>query len=130
MHVNANFNSCFPFDLYVCPCCIFREFGSFFGYLSLSSVTLIDGNNETLKNAFINCKSKSEEIKKNMESHQKPNSSILTHLPTVNDITILSKTGIYNYYNSCYMSAIIHSILRTVIAKDITTSSNINSPVL
>ena len=38
------------------------------GYLSLSSVTPIDGNKEALKNAFINWKSKSEETKKSMES--------------------------------------------------------------
>ena len=130
MHVNANFNSSFPFDFYVCPCCIFRKFGSFLGYLSLSSVTLIDGNKETLKNVFINWKSKSEEIKKNVESYQKPNSSTLIHLPTVNDITILSKTGISNYYNNCFMSVIINSILGTVIAKYIPTPSNISSPVL
>ena len=130
MHVNANFNSSFPFDFYVCPCCIFCKFGSFFWYLPLSSVTLIDGNKETLKNVFINWKSKSEEIKKNMESYQKPNSSIFTHLPTAKDITILSKTGISNYYNNCYISAIIHSIFGTVIAKYIPTSSNMNSPVL
>ena len=98
--------------------------------MSLSSVTLIDGNKETLKNAFINSKSKSEDIKKNMESYQKPNSSISTYLSTANDITILSKTGISNYYNDYYVSVIIHSILETVIAKCIPTSSNMNSPVL
>ena len=64
MHVKATFNSSLPFDFYVCPCCIFCKFGSFSRYLSLSSVTLTDGNKETLKNAFINWKSKSEKIKK------------------------------------------------------------------
>ena len=130
MHVNTNFNSSFPFDFYVCPCCIFRKFGLLFGYLSLSSVTLIDGNKETLKNAFIYWKSKSEEINKNKGSYQKPNSSTLMHLPTTNDITTLSKTGVSNYYNSCYMSVIIHSILGTVIALYIPIPSNISSPVL
>ena len=49
MHVNTNFNPSFPFDFYPCSCYIFRKFGSFLGYLSLSSVTLKDGNKETLK---------------------------------------------------------------------------------
>ena len=49
MHVNTNFNPSFPFGFYTCSCYIFRKFGSFLGYLSLSSVTLMDGNKETLK---------------------------------------------------------------------------------
>ena len=65
-----------------------------------------------------------------MESYKKPNSSILMHLPTANDITMLSKTSISNYYNNFYMSVIIHSILGTVIAKYIPTPANISSPVL
>ena len=64
MHINANFNSSFPFDFYACPCCIFCKFRASFGYLSLILVTLIDRNKKTLKNGFINWKSKSEEIKK------------------------------------------------------------------
>ena len=49
MHVNTNFNPSFLFDFYPWSCYIFRKFGSFLGYLSLSSVTLKDGNKETLK---------------------------------------------------------------------------------
>ena len=47
----------------------------------------------------------------------------------MNDITMLSKTGISNYYNNCYMSVIIHSIVGTALAKYIPTPSNISSPV-
>ena len=65
-----------------------------------------------------------------MESYQRSNSSILMHLLTANDITILSRTGISNYYNNCYMGVIIHSILGTVITKYIPTLSNISFPVL
>ena len=65
-----------------------------------------------------------------MESYQKPSSSILMHLPTANDITILSKTGVSNYYNNCYGSVIIHSILGTIIAKHVLLPFNISSPVL
>ena len=64
-----------------------------------------------------------------MESYQKPNSSIFKNLLKTTDITILSKAGISNYYNNFYLSVIIHSILRTV-AKYISTSSNMNSPIL
>ena len=64
-----------------------------------------------------------------MESYQRSNSSILMHLPTANDITI-SRTGISNYYNNCYMGVIIHSIFGTVITKYIPTLSNISFPVL
>ena len=77
----------------------------------------MDGNKETLKMPLYIGKSNSEEIKKSMESYQRSNSSILMHLPTANDITILSRAGISNYYNNCYMGVIIHSILGTVITK-------------
>ena len=64
-----------------------------------------------------------------MESYQKPNSSIFKNLLRATDIIILSKKGISNYYNKFYQSVIIHSVLRTV-AKYISTSSNMNSPIL
>ena len=94
MHANAYFNSSFPFDFYVCSCCVFRKFRAIVGYISLSSVTLIDGNKKILKNAFM--KSKSEEIKKNIELYQKPDSLIIIHLSAKNDIAVLSKTSISN----------------------------------
>ena len=49
MLVNAKFNSSFLLDFFVCSCCIFRKFRSFFRYLHVSSVTLIDGIKEKLK---------------------------------------------------------------------------------
>ena len=42
LHENANFNTNFSLNVYVCPCCIHAKCGSFLGYLSLSSVLLID----------------------------------------------------------------------------------------
>ena len=56
-------------------------------------------------------------------------SSIFKNLLRATDIIILSKKGISNYYNNFYLSVIIYSLLRTV-AKCISTSSNMNSPIL
>ena len=51
LHENANFNKNFPLNFYACPCCIHGKFRSFFGYLSLSSVLLIGGSKESMKDA-------------------------------------------------------------------------------
>ena len=124
LHENANFNTNFPLNGYVCPCCIHGKFASFFGYLSLSSVLLIDGSKESITDAYKNWKKKSENIKKDLEMYYKPNPSIVKQLPVVTELKILSKNGISNYYNNCYISVIIHSLFGNAIANFFPSSSN------
>ena len=87
-------------------------FGSFFGNLSLRLVLLINGS----KDAYENWKKKSKDIKKDLEMYYKPNPSIVKQLPVATELKILSKNGISNYYNNCYISVIIHSLFGTAIA--------------
>ena len=58
LHENANFNTNFRLNFYVCPCCIHGMFGSFFGYLSLSLVLLINGSKESITDASENWEKK------------------------------------------------------------------------
>ena len=104
--------------LYTC------KFGSFFGYLSLSLVLLIDGRKESTTDAYKNWKKKSEDIRKDLEMYYKPNPSIVKQLPVETELKILSENGISNYYNNCYISVIIHSLFGTAIAKFFPSSSN------
>ena len=97
LHENSNFNTNFPLNIYVCLCCIRGKFGSFFGCLSLSSVSLIDESKESITNAYENCKKKSEDIKHDLEMYFKPNPSIMKKLLVMTELKILSKKGILNY---------------------------------
>ena len=71
-----------------------------------------------------NRKKKSEDIKKDLEIYYKFNPSFVKQLPVVTELKILSKNGISNYYNNCYISVIIHSLFGTAIAKLSPSSSN------
>ena len=54
---------------------------------------------------------KVEDIKTDLEKYFKSSASVVKQLPDATEIKILTKNSISNYFNKCYISIIIHSLL-------------------
>ena len=61
-----------------------------------------------MKNTYENCKEKRKDIKTQLEKYFKSSASIVKQLADATEMKILTKHGIANYFNKCYMSIITH----------------------
>lgn len=105
---NSIIDARFPLKFHVSPCCIHGKSEYFFGYLSICSVLFIDWSKESMKNTYENCKEKRKDIKTHLEKYFKSSASIVKQSADATEMKILTKHGIANYFNKCYMSIITH----------------------
>ena len=113
-HPLSNFGDNVPSLTYVCPGCVHNNNTSFHHFLSRAATHKVLFEDNFIKDQF--------ELWHNLKSYNKidirylsfPQAHHYCILPRAEDILVTSKSGIWNFFNNCYLSVIVHTLLGTV----------------
>ena len=110
----SNFDDNVPSSTYVCPGCVHNNLTSFHHFLSRAATHKVTFEDTFIKDQF--------KLWYTLKSYNKIDTRYLSFprahhyrmLPRAEDILVTSKSGIWNFFNNCYLSVIIHTLLGTV----------------
>ena len=113
-HPLSNFGDNVPSLIYVSPGCVHNNNTSFHHFSSRAATHKVTFEDSFIRDQF--------ELLNNLKSYNKidirylsfPRAHHYRILPRAEDIVVKSKSGIWNVFNNCYLSIIVHMLLGTV----------------
>ena len=116
-HPMSNFPDKFPNQTYVCPSCIHNNNSSFHHFVSRAAYCMFDVSQNFIKKQYKKWSALSSYNKIDIIYLTFPCPSTYCISPTQEQMLVKSKNGIANYFNNCYMSVIVQSLLGAVVQR-------------